>query len=314
MMKKTFAWCKASVKAFLDNHCSMHAAGLTYFSLLALVPVLCLLLLGAKTFGAGDLIKDRVNAEIDLMIENIEKGQDDGIAAVATADETKREEKKLAAQEIGRQARELRDKLFERIDSFDVGTLGWIGLLLLMWTVISSMGMVEVSFNEIWNVPKPRPIWHRAWLYLLVAIVIPVLSALAASVPILKIAKDIIVATAGATWITKWLSDGLVWILDSTLFRFAVTLLFLSLSYAFQFWVMPNCRVRFKFAWWGGLVTAAMFAGWLKVCAVAQVGIAKSSALYGSFAFVPIMLAWLYMSWQIVLLGACMVKAFEDAK
>jgi uncharacterized BrkB/YihY/UPF0761 family membrane protein len=46
----------------------------------------------------------------------------------------------------------------------------------------------------------------------------------------------------------------------------------------------------------------------MKVCAVAQVGIAKSSALYGSFAFMPIVLAWLYMSWQIVLLGANMVE------
>ena len=46
------------------------------------------------------------------------------------------------------------------------------------------------------------------------------------------------------------------------------------------------------------------------VRAVAQVGIAKSSALYGSFAFMPIVLAWLYMSWQIVLLGANMVREF----
>ena len=47
----------------------------------------------------------------------------------------------------------------------------------------------------------------------------------------------------------------------------------------------------------------------MKICAVAQVGIAKSSALYGSFAFLPIVLAWLYMSWQIVLLGACITHA-----
>ena len=34
-------------------------------------------------------------------------------------------------------------------------------------------------------------------------------------------------------------------------------------------------------------------------------------AMYGSFAFLPIVLAWLYMSWQIVLLGECMVRAFH---
>jgi membrane protein len=49
----------------------------------------------------------------------------------------------------------------------------------------------------------------------------------------------------------------------------------------------------------------------MKACAVAQIGIGNSSALYGSFALFPIVLAWTYMSWQIVLLGANMVRAFQ---
>ena len=49
----------------------------------------------------------------------------------------------------------------------------------------------------------------------------------------------------------------------------------------------------------------------MKVCTVAQVGIAKSNALYGSFAFIPLILAWIYMSWEIILLGANMVYAFQ---
>jgi membrane protein len=69
--------------------------------------------------------------------------------------------------------------------------------------------------------------------------------------------------------------------------------------------------VRFSSAFAGGAVTAALFGGWMKLCAVAQIGIAKSSALYGSFAFFPIVLAWVYMSWQIVLLGACFVRTAE---
>jgi uncharacterized BrkB/YihY/UPF0761 family membrane protein len=39
-MKKTFDWCKRVVSRFLKNNGSMHAAGLTYFSLLAVVPVM----------------------------------------------------------------------------------------------------------------------------------------------------------------------------------------------------------------------------------------------------------------------------------
>ena len=113
----------------------------------------------------------------------------------------------------------------------------------------------------------------------------------------------------GALWLTKWVSDGIIWFLDSTVFRLAVTLTFASLTFAYAFFVLPNRKVPFRAAFVGGFVTAFFFGAWVKICAVAQVGIAKSSALYGSFAFVPIILAWLYMSWQILLFGACITRA-----
>ena len=117
----------------------------------------------------------------------------------------------------------------------------------------------------------------------------------------------------GATWLTKWVSDGIIWFLDSTIFRLGITLTIASLAFAYAFAVLPNRKVPFRDAVLGGFVTAFLFGAWVKICAVAQVGIAKSSALYGSFAFLPIVLAWLYMSWQIVLLGACITHASLEA-
>lgn len=310
-MKGIIEFFRLVVKGFLDNHCSMHAAGLTYFSMLALVPILCILILAAKTFGADDLVRNYINTRISYAIENIESGQDDELAAMAATNEETLEARKAVAQYFGKQAREATNEIFERIDKFNVGTLGWIGFGALLWTIISSIGMVEVSFNEIWGVEKPRAIWHRAWIYLSVVIVLPVISALAMSIPILKTAKSIILATLGSTWLTQWVSDGLIWFLDSRLFTLGITLVFSSLSFAFLFAALPNCKVSFSGAWKGGLVTAVLFGAWMKICAIAQVGVAKSSALYGSLAFLPIILAWLYMSWQIVLLGATMTYAFE---
>ena len=182
-----------------------------------------------------------------------------------------------------------------------------------MWTVISAISMVETSFNEVFHVEKARPIWKRAYLNIFTAVILPIFAALALSVPILAVAKQIIVATMGATWLTKWVSDGLIWFLDSTIFRLAITLTIASLAFAYAFAVLPNRKVPFKDAVFGGFVTAFFFGAWVKICAVAQVGIAKSSALYGSFAFLPIVLAWLYMSWQIVLLGACITHASLEA-
>lgn len=312
-MKKTVEFVKGVVLMFVRNHCSMHAAGLTYFSMLAVIPILCCILVAAKACGVDRIAREQLDARIDAMITNIEKGQDDRLAAAAGQFESEeaKEKKRIAAEEFAKTARSISNQLFERIDKFDVGTLGWIGFGFLLWTVISSLGMVEVSFNEIWEVSKPRPIWKRAYTYLSLMVVLPVLATMAMSVPVLNIVKNIILATLGATWLTKWVGDGIIWILDSVFFRLAMTLCFSSVFFGFIYWIMPNRRVEWKRAWIGGLVCAFFFGSWVKICAIAQVGIAKSSALYGSFAILPIVLAWLYMSWQIILLGACFTRRLE---
>lgn len=310
--KRLLGWGKCVVQGFLDNHCSLHAAGLTYFSMLALIPVLCCIIVFAKMAHVDHYAREQLNAQIDSFITNIEKGQDSELAKLATPqDEEKARKKKIAAEEFASQARQFSDKLFSRIEKFDVRKMGWIGFALLLWTVISSLGQVEVCLNEIWDVEKPRPIWKKAYLYVFVATVMPILAILAMSMPILNVVKDVIVATMGSTWLTKWASDGLVWFIEFWAFKLLITLGFASLAFGYFFWVLPNCKVRWRHAWYGGLITAVLFGAVMKLCAIAQVGIAKSSALYGSFAFFPIILAWFYMSWQVILLGASMVRAFE---
>ena len=260
MKKKIVKWFKTVINDFNTSHCAMHAAGLTYFAMLSLVPLLCVLLSVAKLCGADDFARDQINAHIDAMITNVERAQDDDLAKVAPISEEERERKRIAAEEFAAQAREISNKLFERIAQFDVWTFGWIGF-------------------GFFHVEKPRPIWKRAYLNIFTAVILPIFAALALSVPILALAKQILVATMGSIWLTKWVSDGLIWFLDSTIFRLAITLTIASLAFAYAFAVLP----------------------------------AKASALYGSFAFLPIVLAWLYMSWQIVLLGACITHASLEA-
>ena len=309
--KRILGWGKCVVQGFLDNHCSLHAAGLTYFSMLALVPVLCCIIVFAKMARVDHYAQEQLNAQIDSWITSIEKGQDSELAKLTTPqDEEKARKKKIAAEEFARQARDFSDKLFSKIEKFDVRKMGWIGFALLLWTIISSLGQVEVCLNEIWDVEKPRPIWKKAYLYLFVATVMPIFAILAMSMPILNVVKDVIIATMGSTWLTKWASDGLIWFIEFWAFKLLISLGFASLAFGYFFWVLPNCKVRWRHAWYGGVLTAVLFGAVMKLCAVAQVGIAKSSALYGSFALFPIILAWFYMSWQVILLGANMVRAF----
>ncbi|MDO5317893.1 MAG: YihY/virulence factor BrkB family protein [bacterium] len=301
-----------TVKGFLRHKCGLYAAGLTYFSMLAFVPMLCLLMIFAKVCGADALAREKINEHLDAAITQIEQGQAQAPAKDSTPAQVEEARLKAeASKELARQAREFSNDVFDRIKKMDVRALGWVGFIMLMWTAISTFSQVETSMNEVWEVEKTRPLWQRCALYLFISMVLPLLLAFAMSLPILHVVKDVVDATLGATGYTRWLGEKLVAVLASRWFGYAVALVFATVAAAFVLKIIPHRKVQMRAAIEGGLVTAILFGGWMKACTSIGVGIAKSSALYGSFATVPILLAWIYMSWQIVLLGSCITYAFQ---
>jgi membrane protein len=180
-----------------------------------------------------------------------------------------------------------------------------------MWTVISSLGQIEATMNAVWDVKRQRHFLKRCWLYLFVVGVVPLLSVAAMSLPILRLVKRALDMTVGASAYTKWVGDALVAVLDSRIFSFMVSAMFVTLLFSFVLSFMPNRKVKVRPALEGGFLTAFLFCGWIRMCTAAQMGIGKSSTFYGSFAAPMIVLAWIYMSWQIILLGANMTHAFQ---
>ena len=285
-------FCLTARASYMRHPCGLHAAGLAYFTVLAFVPVLCLLMVFAKACGAGAFARAEINARLDTMLVQLDEGAE-------------------AKRALARQARAASNDLFDRIDTFDVGTLGWLGLGMLLWTVVSTFSQVETSMNAIWGVSRARSAGRRCLLYLFISLVLPLLVAFALSLPVLRGVRIVLDATLGATSYTKWVGDAFVALVTSRTFGFFVSFAFSSASFAFVLKVVPNRAVQTRAALEGGVLTAALFSGVVRACTSAGVGIARSSALYGSFAAVPILLAWIYMSWQVVLLGSCLTYALQ---
>ena len=323
---KVIRFVSATVSSFSDHRCGLHAAGLTYFSILGFVPIICMLMVCAKACGVGTLAREKINEHIDAFISQVETGQKEAAAAAAAApreadadaqtvvdDNVKMANYKAeASKDLARKGRQFANEMFDKIDNVDLSTLGWIGFGLLMWTVVSTLGQVEVAVNEIWHVSKPRPIWRKFIVYLFIVIALPTFLSLAMSLPILRLVKTALDATLGASSYTRWAGDSLVNLITSRLFGFFITLVFSSLAFAVLLKMMPNRRVGFRASFRAGILTALLIGGWMRLCTAFGVGISKTSAMYGSFAAVPILLAWIYMSWQLVLLGSCMSYAFES--
>jgi membrane protein len=67
---------------------------------------------------------------------------------------------------------------------------------------------------------------------------------------------------------------------------------------------MPNTKVGLKSALCGGIVAGSVYQLAQLIYIKFQIGVAGYGAIYGSFAALPLFLAWLQVSWLIVLFGA----------
>jgi len=177
--------------------------------------------------------------------------------------------------------------------------LGVAGLLGLILTAVMAIGSAEEAFNRIWGVSRGRSVWRRFSDYLSVLTVGPVLVFLAWQQSF-KIARQMIVDTFSDVHIPAGFSQLLsehVWPSVFALFAF-------WLAFGFIYIFLPNTHVKLRCALGGGLVAGFLWqvSQWAYV--QFQVGVAKYSALYGTLSALPIFLAWIYLSWVILLLGA----------
>ena len=195
------------------------------------------------------------------------------------------------------------DNLFERIEKLNFGALGGIGVVFLLWTVISVIGQVESAFNRVWGVVEQRPLYRKFTDYLSVVVVVPLLLTAASTIP----ATSMISRLASAGGMEAAVSA------STRLMRTLGTLALLTLSLTFALRFIPNTKVRLGAAFWGGVVAAIGLAVWLRICLTFQIGLAKYNTFFGSFAVVPILLFWVYVSWIILLFGAEFSFAIQNA-
>ena len=86
----------------------------------------------------------------------------------------------------------------------------------------------------------------------------------------------------------------------------------LLLGFAFLYWFLPNTNVRIGPALLGGLVAAVLFGIAQALYIGFNVGVTRSNAIFGSFAALPLLLVWLYVSWIVVLLGCEVAFAAQN--
>ena len=176
------------------------------------------------------------------------------------------------------------------------GVIAGFGVLTLLWAVISLLNNVETAFNDIWYLKKGRGFATKLSNYLSLMLICPVLLISSSSLTVF--------ITSQMTLITEKISLlGKI----SPLIFFLLKLspyFFIWVLFTFMYIVIPNKRVSFKGGLFGGIIAGTIFQLVQKAYIYFQIGVSKYNAIYGGFAALPLLLAWLQLSWLIVLLGA----------
>ena len=176
------------------------------------------------------------------------------------------------------------------------GYIAGIGVIILFWSAMSLLNHIESSFNHIWQIRSSRP-WYRKFTdYLTIMLIAPVFIILSSSI-------TVFISTELTDYMTKAPILDFFKPVISFLFRFAPY--FLSwITLTILFIIMPNAKVKFVPALISGIIAGTILQGiqWLYIDL--QFGITKLSAIYGSFAAVPLFIIWIQTSWIVVLLGA----------
>lgn len=256
-----------TMRGFMDGGLQNKACMMTYRTVLALVPMLALLLAIGRGFGLQDYLQTQLYGMFP--------GQ----------------ERMLSMS-------------FKWVDSYlaqaSEGLFVGIGILFLLWTLISLLSSVEDVFNMIWNVKNKRSQWRKISDYIAILLILPIL----------------LICSSG---IRIFMSSALQRIFD---FEFMTPLISLSLDavavvlcwlfFAGCYAWIPNAKVKFTNALIAGALAGTGFQVLQWIFVSGQMYVAKYNAIYGSFSFLPLMLIWLQLVWLITFIGAGVCYSLQN--
>jgi membrane protein len=257
-----------AINGFNEDKCLLKATALTYYTLFSIVPIIALAFAIAKGFGF----------EQTLQQDLLSKFQDQ--------------------KDILTQAFVYADKMLANTKG---GLIAGVGIVLLLWSIISLLNSIENSFNEIWEIKRGRTWTRKITDYLSIMLIGPIF----------------IILSGG---LTVWLKTGLDTVASNVSLISPATALLLKLfafaliwgMFIFLYMALPNTKVTFKGAAMGSLVAAILFELLQWAYVSSQIGVAQYNKIYGSFAALPLFLVWVQYSWFVVLFGAELTFAHQN--
>jgi len=203
---------------------------------------------------------------------------------------------------IGAGSPEVAREVVSFIDATNVRAVFVLAALGAVLAVIGILSNAEICLNHIWG-DVPGRTWRRKFRsFATVAVTAPLLLVLALAITaILQPGHRLYV------FLDSWRLGEIV-LMALRVLPYALLWLGFTLFYT----GLPNTVVRTRSAIFGAVVAGTLwqFAQWSYVTFVIR--LVRYSAVYGALWQLPILLAWVYIAWGVILYGAEVSRAHQE--
>jgi membrane protein len=171
------------------------------------------------------------------------------------------------------------------------------GIVFLIVTAVLMLRNIEKAFNTIWRARENRSAVSSFLLYWAVLSLTP-----------LTIGMGLALGTYLSSF-SNFIDEMQLFGAGSLIIKL-MPLLLSSVGFTLLYIAVPNCRVPFKHTIIGGIIAALAFNTARFMFTDIMVNSSYKS-IYGAFAAVPLFLLWIYISWNIVLMGGILVHSLS---
>jgi membrane protein len=166
-----------------------------------------------------------------------------------------------------------------------------IGVLFLFFTTVMMLTSIETVFNRIWRVKETRGGilgFMRYWTIISLG-------------PILLGSAFVISSTLASLNVLSNNFAG--YELDGALILWTISFALTILGFFILYWTIPNRNVPIKAAFISGIFASVIFELLKNLFGVIMTNFTSYQIIYGAFAAIPIFLLWVFLTWNIILMG-----------
>jgi len=166
-----------------------------------------------------------------------------------------------------------------------------VGILFLFITTVLMLTSIETAFNRIWRVRETRGGIIGFMRYWTIISLGPILLGSAFVISSAMTSLNILSSNFGGYEVNGAFLFG------------SISFLLTILGFFILYWTIPNRSIPARAALIAGAFSATIFILLKNLFGYVMTNFTSYEIIYGAFAAVPIFLLWIFLSWNIILLG-----------